>query len=257
MLTDTHCHLDEKAFENEVDAVLQRAADAGVRRVFTIGITAATSRAAVELADRYDNVFAVVGVQPNYVTQEPGDSRQTVEELVTHPKVVAVGETGLDRYWDHAPIEDQREWFDWHLELAARVGKPFIVHCRDAEADVVEQLRRFAGGEPLRGVMHSFCGDDATADACLVLGLHLSFSGMLTYKKNAALRETAARVPADRLLVETDAPYLAPIPHRGKRNEPAYVAKTAAALAECRGVSFTEVAETTERNVDALFFPGE
>ena len=253
MLTDTHCHLDEEAFRSDLHATLTRAREAGVRRVFTVGVTAATSRAAVEMAAAHEGVHAVVGVQPNYVTQEPDDSRETVRELAGRPEAVAVGETGLDRYWDHAPIEAQREWFRWHLGLSDEVGKPFVVHCRDAEADVVELLRDYAGGRPLRGVMHSFCGSDETADACLELGLHLSFSGMLTYKRNAALRATAARVPAERLLVETDAPYLAPVPHRGKRNEPAYVAATAAVLAECRGVATAEIARRTEQNVSTLF----
>lgn len=253
MLIDTHAHLDEQAFEADVDDVVQRAIDAGVSRVFTIGITAATSRAAVELAEKFAAVYAVVGVQPNYVTQEPGDSQETIRELSTHPRVVAIGETGLDKYWDYAPIEAQREWFDWHLELAAEVDKPFIVHCRDADDEVVEQLRSFAAGRPLCGVMHSFCGSDATADACLEMGMHLSFSGMLTYKKNETLRATAARVPADRLLVETDAPYLAPIPKRGKRNEPSYVVHTASVLAETRGVTLKEISQTTTSNAEALF----
>lgn len=253
MLIDTHAHLDEQAFAMDVAEVVTRATDAGVGQTFTIGITAATSQAAVELAERFDSVFAVVGVQPNYVTQEPGDSQETIRKLAVREKVVAIGETGLDRYWDYAPIDAQREWFDWHLELAQEVDKPFIVHCRDAEADVVEQLQRFAQGRPLRGVMHSFCGSDETADACLAMGLHLSFSGMITYKKNEALRATAARVPADRILVETDAPYLAPIPNRGKRNEPAYVVHTASVLAEARGVSLDEISRVTTTNVRELF----
>lgn len=254
MLIDTHAHLDESAFSTDVEDVVRRAVDSGVSRIFTIGITAATSQAAVALAERFPAVFAVVGVQPNYVTQEPEDSRDIVRELAAHERVVAVGETGLDRYWDYAPIEPQREWFDWHLGLAAEIDKPFIVHCRDAEDDVVGQLQSFAGSDGrLRGVMHSFCGSDATADACLELGMHLSFSGMLTYKRNEDLRATAARVPADRVLVETDAPYLAPIPKRGKRNEPAYVAHTAAVLADCRGVTMAEIESLTTTNATELF----
>ena len=253
MLIDTHSHLDEQAFQTDVADVVARAVDSGVGRIFTIGITAATSRAAVALAERFEEVFAVVGVQPNYVTQEPGDSRESIVALASHSKVVAIGETGLDLYWDYAPIDAQREWFDWHLELAHEVDKPFIVHCRDADDDVVGQLQRFADGQQLRGVMHSFCGSDATADACLEMGMHLSFSGMLTYKKNEALRATASRVPIDRLLVETDAPYLAPIPNRGKRNEPAYVVHTASVLAEARGVSLSEISRATTENAEALF----
>ena len=253
MLVDTHCHLDEKAFESDLAEVLTRAKSAGVRRIFTIGVTAATSEAAVRIAEQHAEVFAVVGVQPNYVASEPGDARERVRDLARHPRVVAIGETGLDRYWDHAPLPVQRDWFDWHLRLADEVELPFIVHCRDAEAEVVEQLTAYAAGRPLRGVMHSFCGTEETATACLKLGLHLSFSGMLTYKKNVELRAIAAAVPADRVLVETDAPYLAPVPHRGKRNEPAYVAATAELLAECRVVNLAELSEQTERNVAELF----
>lgn len=254
MLIDTHSHLDEQAFNSDVDAVVARAADAGVKRIFTIGITAATSQAAVALAERFETVDAVVGVQPNYVTQEPEDSQEIIRALADKQCVVAIGETGLDRYWDYAPIEPQREWFDWHLQLARDLDKPFIVHCRDAESDVVEQLQSFAGPNgKLAGVMHSFCGSDETADACLELGMHLSFSGMLTYKKNEALRATAARVPADRLLVETDAPYLAPIPNRGKRNEPSFVVHTASVLAECRGTSLKEISAITTTNAKSFF----
>lgn len=254
MLIDTHAHLDEQAFETDVAEVVARAIDCGVKRIFSIGITAATSRAAVDLAQRFEAVSAVVGVQPNYVTQEPGDSRDTIVELANDPNVVAIGETGLDRYWDHAPIDEQREWFDWHLELAVELDKPFIVHCRDADDDVVEQLQRFAGNNgKLRGVMHSFCGSDATADACLELGMHLSFSGMITYKKNDILRATAARAPLDRILVETDAPYLAPIPKRGKRNEPSFVAYTAQVLADARETTLAEIETATTTNAESLF----
>ena len=209
----------------------------------------------MELSERFPNVHAVVGVQPNYVHETAPDDRDAIRVLATHPRVVAVGETGLDRYWDHAPLDLQRAWFDWHLNLAGEVGKPFVIHCREAEAEVVEQLRTFAGGRELSGVMHSFAGDRATADACLALGLHLSFSGMLTYSKNDALRAVAAAAPADRLLVETDSPYLTPHPLRGKqrRNEPALVVHTAAVLAEVRGVTPDEIARLTTANARRLF----
>lgn len=252
-LIDTHAHLDEQAFEQDLPEVLQRAAEAGVSHILSIGITAETSRNAVALAEQYPQVFAVVGVQPNYVSQaKPGDW-ETIEDLAAHPRVVAIGETGLDRYWDYAPIDEQTGWFDRHLELSRTIGKPFVVHCREAEADVVRQLETAAKGSPLSGVMHSFAGDAGTARACLDLGLHLSFSGMVTYKKNEALRQTAAATPLDRLLVETDAPYLAPLPHRGKRNEPAHVAHTAAGLARLFGISPDEFAAATTRNAMNLF----
>lgn len=265
MLIDTHAHLDEQAFDVDRDEVLSRARQAGVEAVLTIGITAATSRAAVDLAERYEDVFAVVGIQPNYAAQVQAGDWEAIEQMAVHPKVVGIGETGLDRYWDYAPIDVQTELFDRHLQLAQQVGKPFVVHCREAESDVVDQLQRWieaCGGAPLSGVMHSFCGDQQTANACLQMGLHLSFAGMLTYPKNTSLREVAAGVPLERLLVETDAPYLAPHEVREskkkgglgiKRNEPAFVRFTAACLAELVGVSAEELARVTTANARRLF----
>ena len=253
MLIDTHCHLDEAAFDADRAEVVQSAVASGLEAMLTIGINEETSVAAARLAAENESVFAVVGVQPNYVSDADEQTKEVIQELLGQPKVVAIGETGLDYYWDHAPAESQRVWFDWHLRLAAETGLPFVVHCRDAEDEVVEQLRRFAAGATLRGVMHSFCGSRATAAACLELGLHLSFSGMLTYRKNEALREVAKSVPIERLLVETDAPYLAPVPKRGKRNEPAYVAYTAAVLADVLGMSESDLAAATTANARALF----
>lgn len=252
-LIDTHSHLDEQAFEQDLDDVLQRAQQVGVETIFTIGITAETSRRAVLLAEKYPQVYAVVGVQPNYVSQARSGDWEIIEELARHPRVVGIGETGLDRYWDYAPIDQQQEWFDRHLDLSRQIGKPFIVHCREAEADVVAQLQRAAGKGPLRGVMHSFCGNADTARQCLDLGLHLSFAGMLTYKRSTDLRQVAAAVPLDRLLVETDSPYLAPVPHRGKRNEPAHVVETARCLAEALAIPVEQLAAQTTRNAVELF----
>lgn len=252
-LIDTHCHLDEDAFAVDRDEVLRRAADAGLAAVITIGTTAESSRQAVELAARYPLVHAAVGIQPNYVAQaQPGDW-EIIEQLATRPKVVALGETGLDRYWDYAPIDQQRDYFARHIELSKRLDRPFVVHCRDAEADVVAQLREAAADGPLRGVMHSFTGTRETAEACLALGLYISFAGMVTFRKNHELRAAAAAVPRDRLLIETDSPYLAPIPHRGKRNEPAHVKYTAAVLAEVHGLTPDELAALTTRNARELF----
>ena len=250
---DTHAHLDEDAFSVDRDEIVARAAAAGVAAVITIGTTADSSRRAVELARQYPNVFAAVGIQPNYTAAaQPGDW-EIIEQLAREPKVVAIGETGLDRYWDYAPLELQQDYFTRHVELARSLDLPFVVHCRDAEAEVVAQLREFSAAGPLSGVMHSFTGDVDTMRACLELGLHISFAGMLTYKKNDALRAVAAEVPLDRLLVETDAPYLAPAPMRGKRNEPAYVVHTARCLAEVRGLPPEELLEHTARNARALF----
>lgn len=250
---DTHCHLDEPAFDGDRDDVLGRARAAGVAGLVTIGTTAASSASAADLASRHEDVFAAVGIQPNYVAEEkPGDWDRIVA-LAGEPHVVAIGETGLDRYWDYTPFEIQVEAFDRHLELSRSIGKPFVVHCRDAEADVVAQLRRAAATGPLCGVMHSFSGDFATAEACLELGLFISFAGMVTFKRNDALRAVAKAVPLDRLLVETDAPYLAPMPHRGKRNEPGFVVHTAAVLADVHGVTPEELAAVTTANARRLF----
>lgn len=252
-LIDTHAHLDEQAFEHDLEVVLDRARAAGIVAVLTIGVTSETSRRAVELAERHPGVYAVVGIQPNYVAQmHPGDW-DAVAELALHPRVVGIGETGLDRYWDYAPLEMQQEWFDRHIRLARRLDKPFVVHCREAETEVVAMLRQAATDGPLVGVMHSFSGSAATAQACLDLGLFLSFAGMLTYKRNVELRAIATAAPLDRLLLETDAPYLAPVPERGKRNEPAHVALTAACLAEARGTSLEFIAEQTTQNAQRLF----
>jgi TatD DNase family protein len=253
MLVDTHAHLDEHAFAHDLREVIERAKAAGVVRVVTIGITAATSRAAVSLAERHADVLAVVGIQPNYAADATDDDWETIVELSSHPRVVGVGETGLDRYWDHCPLETQVEWFHRHIDLARQVQKPFVVHCREAEADVVSVLTEAARQGELRGVMHSFSGDPATANACVELGMHISFAGMLTYKKNDELRSVAAAMPLDRLLVETDAPYLAPVPMRGKRNEPAHVRYTCECLAGLHGKSLNEMAAITSANAANLF----
>lgn len=251
---DTHAHLDESAFEHDVAEIVARAQAAGVERVLTIGTTRASSERAVALAERFpDVVSAVVGIQPNYVAEIQHGDWEAVVALAAHPRVVAIGETGLDKYWDYAPFDLQVDYFDRHIALSRELGKPFIVHCREAEAETVEQLQRAAQSGPLRGVMHSFCGSQTTAEACLALGMHLSFAGMLTFKKNEALREVAARVPLDRLLVETDAPYLAPEPFRGKRNEPAYVQHTLQRLAGIHGVTPEEMAAATTANAKRLF----
>ena len=252
-LIDTHCHLDEDAFSTDREGVVASAAAAGVMRMLTIGTTAASSRSAVQIAEEFSSVLAVVGIQPNYTAEAKPDDWSMIEELAAHPRVVAVGETGLDRYWDYAPIDLQADYFDRHLELSRKIDKPFVVHCREAEADVVAQLGRHAASAPLSGVMHSFSGDQATAESCLEMGMHVSFAGMVTYKSAKELRAVAEMIPFDRILVETDAPYLAPVPNRGKRNEPAWVRHTAECLAEVRGVALDEFAAQTTENAMRLF----
>lgn len=251
---DTHCHLNEDVFQSDRTEVIRRSVEAGVSQMLVIGITRETSEQAVALAQEYPAVYAVVGIQPNYVATALPDDFAAIEALASQPKVVGIGETGLDRYWDRAPFPLQVEYFERHLALARALDLPFVVHCRDAEADVVAVLQRAAAAGPLSGVMHSFAGDAATARTCLDLGLHLSFSGMITYKRNEALRQTALEVPLDRILVETDAPYLSPSPlDRGRRNEPVNVKITANRLADLRGLVHADFAAATTANARRLF----
>jgi TatD DNase family protein len=257
-LIDTHAHLDDERFREDLPAVLERALAAGVCRVVTIATTAPSSGVCVALAERHEPLAASVGIQPNHVAEAAPSAWDEVVALVGRPKVVAVGETGLDRHWDYTPFPQQEEYFARHLELARRHGLAVVIHCREAEADVVRMLRAdFERHGPVRGVMHSFTGDAPTAAACLAMGLYVSFAGMVTYKNAGDLRDVARGVPLDRLLVETDSPYLAPVPVRGRRNEPAYVRHTAECLAEAHGVDADVLAETTTRNARALFgLPG-
>lgn len=253
-MIDTHAHLDDDRFAGDLADVVARAAAAGLERVVTIGTDAATSARNVELGGRFQLLRAAVGIQPNHVAEaRPGDW-ELIRELAQHLACVAIGETGLDRYWDRAPFPLQEDYFARHLALARETGKPVVIHCREAEADVVGMLRAELDARgPVAGVMHSFTGDAATAKACLDMGLYISFAGMVTYKNAENLRQVAATIPLDRLLVETDSPYLAPVPVRGKRNEPAYVVHTADCLAKVLGVSSATIDEHTTRNARALF----
>ncbi|HVJ81735.1 MAG TPA: TatD family hydrolase [Planctomycetia bacterium] len=252
---DTHSHLNDERFADRMDEVLAEAETAGVARSLVIGIDVESSRRAVELAERYPALLAVVGIQPNSLSEAGPDDFAAIAELARHPRTCAVGETGMDRYWDRAPIALQRESFLRHLALADELDLPFVVHCRQAEPDVVEVLSERAAStrRPLRGVMHSYSGDLATALACLDLGMHVSFAGMVTFKNAAALREVAKAVPADRILVETDSPYLSPEPFRGKENRPSRVAMTGERLAKERGVAAAEFAVATTANANRLF----
>lgn len=250
---DTHCHLDEESFTQDCAETIQRAVDVGVKTMIAIGITLDSCRRVVELAQQYPSVYAVVGLHPNYVSAaQPGDWEKIVE-LMRAPKVVGLGETGLDKYWDYAPIDLQTDYFHRHIELSRELDLPFVVHCREAEAETLAVLKDQSAKGSLRGVMHSFCGSAETAADCLQMGLFLSFTGMITFKKNDELRQLSTTLPLDRLLVETDSPYLAPTPYRGKRNEPAHVRLTAACLAESRGISKEDVAAATTLNARRLF----
>jgi TatD DNase family protein len=253
-LTDTHAHLDDEQLAADLPAVLARARAAGVTRVVTVATTAASSAATVVLAAAHPGLFPTAGIHPNNAAQAAATDWDAVVALAERPEVVGIGETGLDRHWHDTPFPLQEDYFVRHLHLGRRLRKPVVIHCREAEADMLRVLKdEFDRHGAILGVMHSFVGEAATAEACRAMGLYLSFAGMLTYKNSAALRETAARQPLDRLLVETDSPYLSPVPLRGKRNEPANVAYTAACLAGLHGVTPEALAETTTRNACALF----
>ena len=252
-LFDTHAHLDQEEFAADLAAVLDRAAKAGVEQIVSIGVGAKSSEATVELAATHGPIYAAVGIHPNYCHEaQPGDWDR-ICALARRPKVVGLGETGLDRYRDYAPLELQRDYFDRHVRLSQETGLPFLVHARESLDDILAMLREAHTRGPLTGVMHSFTGSAEVAAECVALGMYISFAGMLTFKKSDELRAVAATVPADRLLVETDSPYLAPEPLRGKRNEPALVEHTARRLAAARGVTFEELAAQTTANARRVF----
>lgn len=254
MLFDTHTHIDQVEFDGDRADVLARAGAAGVEAVMAIGTTAAASETCVHLATEYATVYAAVGIQPNYVAEARTGDWNRIVQLAGRAKVVAIGETGLDRYWDHTPFDLQQEYFRRHLELSRDVGLPVVVHMRDCEVEMLAALRQSHRRGPLRGVMHSFTGSLATATECVAMGLYIGFAGMVTFRQSAALRACAARLPGDRILVETDSPYLSPQPVRGrKRNEPANVRHTATCLAGVRGQTLEAFAAQTTANARRLF----
>ena len=252
MLIDSHCHLDY--FSAELDAVLARAAAAGVAELVTIGTTLDQSRAIQVVADAHDNVWCTVGVHPQNAHKAPVPTAEAIADLACHPKVVGIGESGLDYFYDTAPPEVQKASFRAHIRAARIAAVPLCIHARSADADIAAILHeeREEGG-PYEFLLHCFSSGRGLAEAALGMGGYLSFSGILTFPKSTENRDIARDVPADRLLVETDAPYLAPVPFRGKRNEPGYVAHTAAALAELRGLSPQALATLTTANFRRLF----
>lgn len=251
-LFDTHAHLHFPEFAGDLDAVLARARAAGVRRMVTIGTDVATSRAAAALAAREPDVWASVGIHPHEAADADEAALAEIERLASAPRVVAIGETGLDFFRDRSPREAQVRAFTAQVALARRLGKPVLVHCRDAHA---ETLARLAADGPLErgGIMHCFSGDVALARRCIELGLLVSLAGPVTYPKPGALPDVARAIPVDRLVVETDCPFLPPQPYRGKRNEPAYLAITAARVAELRGEPLADLAGRMSENARALF----
>ncbi|MBA3945704.1 MAG: TatD family hydrolase [Herpetosiphonaceae bacterium] len=250
-LIDTHVHLFAPQFDGDRAAVLERAAEAGVARMIAIGYDLPTSVAALDLADAHPHIWATAGIQPHYASETGLAELDRLRTMLHHPRVVALGEIGLDYHHDRAPRSLQAELFRRQLALAREMDLPVVIHTREAHADTLMILREAAQG--LRIVMHSFSGDWQFAQLALELGAYLSFSGPVTFPKAAELHEVAQRTPLDRLLIETDCPYLAPQNHRGRRNEPAYVREIAERIAVLRGLPVAEVAAATWTNAATLF----
>lgn len=254
MVIDTHAHLTDPKLAAELDRFLAEAAAVQVAAILTVGTTVESSRLGLEIAHKYPAVRAAVGIHPNNCCQAAAGDWETIEELCRQPRVAALGETGLDRYWDDCPWDVQVDYFRRHLALSRETTLPVVIHTRDCAEETAQILQDEAHKGPLRGVMHSFTGPAAVAEQCLELGLYISFAGMVTFKNAAEIREMAAAIPEDRILVETDSPYLTPQPFRGQRpNHPALVIHTLRQLAEVRGVSPQVLAEQTTANAQRLF----
>ena len=253
MLVDSHCHLDFPDFADERDAVVARALAAGVGRMVTISTRVRRFPEILAIAEAYDQVYCSVGTHPHNAAEEPDVTAEELVRLASHPKVVAIGEAGLDYFYDHAPREAQAKGLRTHIAAARQTGLPLVIHARDADADMAAILQDETGKGAFPFVLHCFSSGRALAEAGIALGGYVSFSGILTFKRSEELRAIASSLPRDRLLVETDAPYLAPQPWRGKRNEPAYVTATASVLAQAIGVTEAEVAAITTENFFRLF----
>lgn len=261
ILADTHCHLDFEAYETDRQQVLERSRQAGVQRILNPGIDLPSSRAAIRLAEEHPEVYAAVGVHPNSALEWDKSSLEELRDLAGHPKVVAIGEIGLDFYRDRAPREIQARAFEEQLELAASLALPVIIHNRQATLQVHKMLQNWTGAleassSPLNdrhGVLHSFSGDVQEARHAIRLGFYVGITGPVTYRNAAALQEVVADLPADRLLVETDAPFLPPHPHRGERNEPVYVRLIVDKIAEIQSLSTGILAARTTSNAERLF----
>ena len=251
---DTHCHLADAKFRDDVEAVIARASDAGVAQLISVGAIGPieNDRLTVEIAERHENIFAAVGVHPHDAKDCTADRIAQLRALAASKKVVAIGESGLDFHYMHSPQDAQEASLRAHLALSAELDLPIVIHCRDAERRLVEIVRE-TGIPPRGGVIHCFTGDTNAAHEFLALGFCISFSGIITFKNSAPIREAAAIVPDDRVMVETDSPYLAPEPHRGKRNEPAYVTRTLEVLANLRRTDATALGAQIIANAARIF----
>ena len=253
MLVDSHCHLDFPDFGEERQAVIARAVAAGVRRMVTISTRVKRFAEVLAIAEAHEEVFCSVGTHPHNAAEEIDVTAQDLVRLSAHPKVVAIGEAGLDYHYDNSPRPAQTQGFRTHVAAAREAGLPLVIHARSADDDVAAILEEESGQGAFPFVLHCFSSGRKLAEVGVALGGYVSFSGILTFKNSDELRAIAKKVPLDRLLVETDAPYLAPVPFRGKRNEPAYVANTARVLAETIGVGTDEIAHLTTANFFRLF----
>ncbi|MDX5365808.1 MAG: TatD family hydrolase [Alphaproteobacteria bacterium] len=253
VLIDSHCHLDFPDFGPEVEEVVARAHGAGIGLMLTISTKVSEFDRVRAVAERFPHVYCTVGIHPHEAASEPETDTATLVEMAKHPKVVGIGETGLDYFYEHSPREAQQRNFRAHIAAARETGLPLVVHTRDADEDTAHILVEEMGKGAYPGLLHCFSSGRQLAEKALEIGFYISLSGILTFKNAVELRETAARVPLDRLLVETDAPYLAPVPKRGKRNEPSFVVHTAEKLAEVKGVSAAALADATTANFLRLF----
>ncbi|ABE39947.1 TatD-related deoxyribonuclease [Rhodopseudomonas palustris BisB5] len=253
MLIDSHCHLDFPDFADDLDGIVARAAASGVGRMVTISTRVRRLPELLAIAERFPNVYCSVGTHPHHVDEEDGISADELVALAQHPKVVAFGEAGLDYFYEHGARDAQERGFREHISAARATGLPLVIHTREADADCGKILADEMGKGAFRAVLHCYTGGRHLAMQAIDLGLSISFTGILTFKKSQSLRDLAAELPADRVMVETDAPYLAPGKYRGKRNEPAYVVETAKVLAEIRGVTLDEITRQTTENFFRLF----
>jgi TatD DNase family protein len=252
MLIDSHCHLDMKDFDKDREAVISRAKKDGIVHMISIGIDVGSSQSAIDLARRYEFISATVGCHPHDADECGPEDLKMLSHMAAEPEVVAWGEIGLDYYRNYSKKENQRKIFQVQLELAQRAELPVIIHDRDAHEEVYATLEKMGKGER-KGVIHCFSGDRDLAEAFIALGYYISIPGTVTYKKAHQIKEVAAKIPLDRMLVETDAPFLAPVPRRGKRNEPLFVIHTAREIAKLRDIPFETVAEQTTRNARTIF----
>ena len=253
MLVDSHCHLDFSDFAGELDAVVARACGAGIGRIVTICTRVRKFPQVLAIAEKFPEIFCSVGTHPHNAHEELDIDAKALIALTKNPKVVAIGEAGLDYHYDNSPCDAQAQGLRQHIVAARKTGLPLVIHSRDCDADMAKILEDEAGKGAFPAVLHCFTGGRDLAMRAIDLGHYVSFSGILTFKNSQSLRDIARELPADRILVETDAPYLAPLPYRGKRNEPAFVAETAKVLADTRGVSADEIARQTTENFFRLF----